>query len=34
LWPDFDQVSLQNAIDDYARRERRFGRTGDQVAQG
>jgi undecaprenyl diphosphate synthase len=34
LWPDFDQVSLQSAIEDYARRERRFGRTGDQVAQG
>ena len=33
LWPDFDQTCLQHAIDDYARRERRFGRTGDQVAQ-
>jgi undecaprenyl diphosphate synthase len=33
LWPDFNQVSLQHAIDDFARRERRFGRTGDQVAQ-
>ena len=31
LWPDFDQSSLKHAIDDYARRERRFGRTGDQV---
>ncbi|GLQ45264.1 ditrans,polycis-undecaprenyl-diphosphate synthase [Dyella lipolytica] len=33
LWPDFNQDSLQHAIDDFARRERRFGRTGDQVAQ-
>jgi undecaprenyl diphosphate synthase len=33
LWPDFNQASLQHAIDDFARRERRFGRTGDQVAQ-
>jgi undecaprenyl diphosphate synthase len=33
LWPDFNQVSLQHAIDDFARRERRFGRTGDQVSQ-
>jgi undecaprenyl diphosphate synthase len=32
LWPDFDQTQLQRAIEDYARRERRFGRTGDQVA--
>lgn len=33
LWPDFNQASLQLAINDFARRERRFGRTGDQVAQ-
>jgi undecaprenyl diphosphate synthase len=32
LWPDFDQACLQRAIEDYARRERRFGRTGEQVA--
>jgi len=32
LWPDFDQACLARAIDDYARRERRYGRTGDQVA--
>jgi len=32
LWPDFDQTCLQQAIADYAGRERRFGRTGDQVA--
>ena len=32
LWPDFDQVCLRRAIEDYARRERRYGRTGEQVA--
>ncbi|WP_329742801.1 polyprenyl diphosphate synthase [Dyella sp. A6] len=33
LWPDFDQTCLQQAIADYAGRERRYGRTGDQVAR-
>jgi len=32
LWPDFDQACLARAIEDYARRERRYGRTGEQVA--
>jgi undecaprenyl diphosphate synthase len=32
LWPDFDQTCLRRAIEDYARRERRYGRTGEQVA--
>ncbi len=32
LWPDVDAATLQGAIDDYARRERRFGLTGAQVA--
>jgi len=32
LWPDVDQESLDEALDDYARRERRYGRTGEQVA--
>ena len=32
LWPDFDQACLREAIEDYASRERRFGRTGAQVA--
>jgi undecaprenyl diphosphate synthase len=32
LWPDFDQACLRRAIEDYARRDRRFGRTGKQVA--
>jgi undecaprenyl diphosphate synthase len=32
LWPEFDAAALDVAIDDYARRERRFGRTSEQVA--
>lgn len=27
LWPDFDAQALHDALDEYARRERRFGRT-------
>ena len=34
LWPDVDQACLDEALDDYARRERRYGRTGEQVAKG
>ena len=32
LWPDFDAGVLQQALDDYAGRERRFGLTSDQIA--
>jgi undecaprenyl diphosphate synthase len=31
LWPEFDAAAIDAAIDDYARRERRFGRTSAQV---
>jgi len=31
LWPDFDAVALNTAIDWYGQRERRFGRTSEQV---
>ena len=31
LWPDFDEVELGLALDDYASRQRRFGKTGEQV---
>ena len=34
LWPDFDQDLFQQALDDYARRERRYGLTSAQVASG
>jgi undecaprenyl diphosphate synthase len=31
LWPEFDAAAIDAAIADYARRERRFGRTSEQV---
>ena len=31
-WPDFSTETLERAISSYQNRERRFGRTGDQVA--
>ena len=31
LWPDFTPDELDKALADYAARERRFGKTGDQV---
>jgi len=31
LWPDFDAESLAQALADFAGRQRRFGRTGEQV---
>jgi len=33
LWPDFDETSLDEAFISYAGRQRRFGRTGEQVEQ-
>lgn len=33
LWPDFDEISLHNAIADYQLRERRFGKTSEQIAE-
>ncbi|MEO6968691.1 MAG: polyprenyl diphosphate synthase [Rhodanobacteraceae bacterium] len=33
LWPDMDQAALASALEDYAGRERRFGRTAAQVAR-
>lgn len=32
LWPDIDAAALQQALDDYAGRERRFGLTSAQIA--
>ncbi|EKF75108.1 UDP diphosphate synthase [Alcanivorax hongdengensis A-11-3] len=32
LWPDFDASALDAALDDYAGRQRRFGRSGEEVA--
>jgi undecaprenyl diphosphate synthase len=33
LWPDFDAAALDAAISSYARRERRFGRTSEQLEE-
>jgi undecaprenyl diphosphate synthase len=32
LWPDFDEAALDMAIAEYGRRERRFGKTSEQLA--
>jgi undecaprenyl diphosphate synthase len=31
LWPDFDEAALDQAIASYQNRERRFGRTSEQL---
>lgn len=33
LWPDFDEAELGEALKWFASRERRFGKTGDQVRE-
>ncbi len=33
LWPDFDKAAFQEALDSFTSRERRFGRTSEQVQQ-
>ncbi len=33
LWPDFDQTCFEAAVQSYQQRERRFGRTSEQVAE-
>jgi undecaprenyl diphosphate synthase len=32
-WPDFKKENLYEAIIDYQNRERRFGKTSDQVTE-
>jgi undecaprenyl diphosphate synthase len=32
LWPEFDEVALDAAIAEYGQRERRFGKTSEQVS--
>jgi undecaprenyl diphosphate synthase len=34
LWPDFGKADLQSALDEYARRERRYGLTTEQIKSG
>ena len=31
-WPDFNEESLRTAIADYQQRQRRYGKTGDQIS--
>jgi undecaprenyl diphosphate synthase len=31
LWPDFDAAALDEAIDSFNQRERRFGKTSEQI---
>ncbi len=33
LWPDFDDQAFDAALESFAGRQRRFGRTGEQVEQ-
>jgi len=33
-WPDFNRETLQAALDEYRRRQRRFGLTGEQLPPG
>jgi undecaprenyl diphosphate synthase len=33
LWPDFNDAALDVAIESYRRRERRFGRTSEQLVE-
>ena len=30
-WPDFDKMEFKKALDDYAKRERRFGKISEQI---
>ncbi|NPA71900.1 MAG: undecaprenyl diphosphate synthase family protein, partial [Gammaproteobacteria bacterium] len=32
LWPDFDESSIDKAIASFSQRERRFGKTSEQVS--
>jgi undecaprenyl diphosphate synthase len=34
LWPDFGKADLQAAVDEYGRRERRYGLTTEQIKSG
>ena len=32
LWPDFSEDEMQKALDVYSQRQRRYGKTGDQIS--
>ncbi|MFZ9036641.1 MAG: isoprenyl transferase [Gammaproteobacteria bacterium] len=31
LWPDFSEIEMADALAEYARRQRRYGKTGEQI---
>ncbi|MDR2026419.1 MAG: isoprenyl transferase [Prevotellaceae bacterium] len=33
LWPDFNKKDLIQAVEEYSKRERRFGKTGEQIRE-
>ncbi len=33
LWPEFSEIEMQQALDTFASRQRRFGKTGEQVSR-
>jgi undecaprenyl diphosphate synthase len=33
LWPDFSEQEMQKSLDEYARRQRRYGKTGEQIEE-
>ena len=33
LWPDFSPHEMQKALDDYSQRQRRYGKTGEQIVE-
>jgi undecaprenyl diphosphate synthase len=34
LWPEFGEEALKDAIDQFSKRQRRFGKTGEQIEKG
>ncbi|MDP8225296.1 MAG: isoprenyl transferase [Candidatus Lernaella stagnicola] len=34
MWPDFDEAELTRALETFGRRQRRFGKTGEQIGVG
>lgn len=33
LWPDFDEITFSGAVEDFTNRQRRFGKTSEQVSE-
>jgi undecaprenyl diphosphate synthase len=33
LWPDFTEQEMQKSLDEYAQRQRRYGKTGEQIEE-